>query len=138
MGDKEYISQVGRSPDRFEPPEPLLLGLDPGVRDPRWDGDMNVKRLRDGVLGVDGGTEVCVDERGGVRGGSIIVVFADNSSPNISFLMRALYILSASSSFDELAQYSGKKWDYLAGHRFLLHCVFFEVLMVMYWDFRGD
>jgi hypothetical protein len=66
MGDKEYISRVGRSPDRFEPPEPLLLGLDPGVRDPRWDGDMNVKRLRDGVLGVDGGTEVRVDERGGV------------------------------------------------------------------------
>ena len=98
MGDKEYISRVGRSPDRFEPPEPLLFGRDPGVRDPRWDGDMNVKRLRDGVLGVDGGTEVRVDERGGVRGGSIIVVFADNSSPNISFLMRALYILSASSS----------------------------------------
>src|SRR5271170_5895067 len=102
MGDKEYISRVGRSPDRFEPPEPLLFGRDPGVRDPRWDGDMNVKRLRDGVLGVDGGTEVRVDERGGVRGGSIIVVFADNSSPNISFLMRALYILSASSSSYEL------------------------------------
>src|SRR5271168_659467 len=137
MGDKEYISRVGRSPDRFEPPEPLLFGRDPGVRDPRWDGDMNVKRLRDGVLGVDGGTEVRVDERGGVRGGSIIVVFADNSSPNISFLMRALYILSASSS-SRVSTIQCKKWCYLAGHRFLLHCVFFEVLMVMYLDFRGD
>ena len=137
MGDKEYISRVGRSPDRFEPPEPLLFGRDPGVREPRCDGDMNVKRLRDGVLGVDGGTEVRVDERGGVRGGSIIVVFADNSSPNISFLMRALYILSASSS-SRVSTIQWEKWYYLAGHRFLLHCVFFEVLMVMYWDFRGD
>jgi hypothetical protein len=51
---------------------------------------MNVKRLRDGVLGVDGGAEVRVDERGGVLGGSIIVVFAESSSPNISFLIKAL------------------------------------------------
>ena len=81
---------MGRSPDRFEPPDPLLFGRDPGVRESRWDGDMNVKRFRDGVFGVDGGTEVRVDVRGGVRGGSIIVVFAESSSPNISFLMRAL------------------------------------------------
>jgi predicted ATP-dependent serine protease len=101
---------VGRSPDRFEPPDPLLFGRDPGVRDPRCEGDMNVKRLRDdGVLGVDGGTEVRVDERGGVRGGSIIVVFADNSSPNISFLMRALYILSASSSSRQVSTMYSKK-----------------------------
>jgi hypothetical protein len=80
---------VGRSPDRFEPPDPLLFGRDPGVKEPRCEGDINVKRLRDGVLGVDGGTEVRVDERGGVRGGSIIVVFAESSSPNISFLISA-------------------------------------------------
>lgn len=92
------MSLVGWSPDRFEPPDPLLFGRDPGVRESRWEGDIKVKRLRDGVLGVDGGTEVRVNERGGVRGGSTIVVFAESSSPNISFLMRALYILSASSS----------------------------------------
>ena len=92
------MSLVGKSPDRFEPPEPLLFGREPGVRDPRWDGDMNVKRLREGVFGVVGGMEERVEDRGGVRGGSMRVVFADNSSPNISFLMSARYMLSASSS----------------------------------------
>ena len=101
MGDSEYISLVGKSPDRFDPAEPLLLGREPGVKDSRCEGDMNVKRLREGVLGVVGGMEERVDDRGGVRGGSMRVaraVFADNSSPNISFLMRARYMLSASSS----------------------------------------
>jgi hypothetical protein len=59
---------------------------------------MNVKRLRDGVLGVDGGREERVDERGGVLGGSINAALADNSSPNISFFISARYMLSASSS----------------------------------------
>jgi|SRR5579859_4337751 len=92
------MSLVGRSPDRLEPPDPVLFGRDPGVSDPRCEGDINVKRLREGVLGVVGGREVCVDDRGGVLGGSINVVFADNSSPNISFFISARYILSASSS----------------------------------------
>ena len=82
----------------MELPEPVLLGRDPGVREPRWDGDINVKRLRDGVFGVVGGREERVEERGGVLGGSINVVLADNSSPNISFLINARYMLSASSS----------------------------------------
>jgi hypothetical protein len=92
------MSRVGRSPDRFEPLEPSLLGRDPGVKEPRWEGDMKVNRFREGVLGVDGGSEVRVEERGGVLGGSIIIALADNSSPNISFRMRARYMLSASSS----------------------------------------
>lgn len=92
------MSRVGRSPDRLDPPDPVLLGRDPGVNDPRCEGDMNVKRFRDGVLGVVGGREVRVDDRGGVLGGSISVVLADNSSPNISFFINARYILSASSS----------------------------------------
>ena len=96
-----------------------------------------MKRLRDGVFGVEGGSDIRVVDLGGVRGGSIIDVLAESSSPNISFLMRALYILSASSS-SRVSTIQCKKWCYLAGHRFLLHCVFFEVLMVMYWDFRGD
>jgi hypothetical protein len=72
------------------------------VSEPRCEGDMKVKRLREGVLGVDGGREVRVDDRGGVRGGSIMVVFAESSSPNISFLINARYILSASSSIRQL------------------------------------
>jgi hypothetical protein len=88
MGDNEYISRVGRSPERFEPPEPRLF-LDPGVSDSRCEGDMYVKRLRDGVLGVEGGNEVRVEDRGGVCGGSIRFVFAESSSPNISFLINA-------------------------------------------------
>jgi len=83
------MSRVGRSPDRFDPPDPLLFGLDPGVSEPRCEGDMNVKRLREGVFGVDGGREVRANERGGVRGGSSIVVLAESSSPNISFLINA-------------------------------------------------
>jgi hypothetical protein len=59
---------------------------------------MKLNRLREGVLGVAGGREDRVDDRGGVLGGSIKVALADNSSPNISFLISALYILSASSS----------------------------------------
>jgi len=89
---------VGRSLERFEPPDPLLPGLDPGVSEPLCEGDMNVKRLRDGVLGVAGGRDVRVEDRGGVRGGSIMDVFAESSSPNISFLIKARYILSVSSS----------------------------------------
>lgn len=92
------MSRVGKSPDRFDPPEPLLFGRDPGVIEPRCEGDMKVKRFREGVLGVAGGREERVDERGGVRGGSMRDEFADNSSPNISFLMSARYMLSASSS----------------------------------------
>jgi hypothetical protein len=92
------MSRVGKSPDRFEPLEPSLLGRDPGVREPLWEGDMKVKRLREGVLGVDGGREVRVEERGGVCEGSIMIALADISSPNISFLIRARYMLSASSS----------------------------------------
>ena len=101
------MSRVGKSPDRFDPPEPLLLGRDPGVIEPRCEGDMKVKRFREGVLGVVGGREERVDERGGVRGGSMRDEFADNSSPNISFLMSARYILSASSS-DILDEYFTK------------------------------
>lgn len=89
---------MGRSPDRLDP---VLFGRDPGVSDPRCEGDMNVNRLREGVFGVEGGREERVVDRGGVLGGSINVfnvVLADNSSPNISFLINARYMLSASSS----------------------------------------
>ena len=88
------MSRVGKSPDRLDWAELVLCGLEPGVKEPRCEGDMYVKRFRDGVLGVVGGgmTEERLDEeRGGVLGGSIVVnnVFADISSPNISFLISA-------------------------------------------------
>ena len=66
-----------------------MLVLEPGVSDSRCEGDINVKRLREGVLGVAGGSEVRVEERGGVRGGSILFVLAESSSPNISFRINA-------------------------------------------------
>lgn len=105
------------------------------MRDPRWEGDMKVKRFRDGVFGVVGGREDRVDERGGVLGGSINVVLADNSSPNISFLMSARYILSASSSE------SSKRIQrecYLAGRQLLLRYVSFAALTAMHLDFPKD
>ena len=105
------------------------------MRDPRWEGDINVKRLRDGVFGVVGGREERVDERGGVLGGSIKVVLADNSSPNISFLINARYMLSASSS---MLLETHRMKIYLVGHQFLLRCISFAALMAMHLDFPKD